>query len=552
LDAVRRFGATSVPAFELRRSRSFRLTSGKLIFWGSFAFYLAVAFYFVFGAHIIMGDALSRVGSAERVFFSRDPHLAAIGFVWVPLPILAVLPLVPLKALWPELVTQGFASNIVSAAFMAGAVYLVRRILVEMGISRLVRWVLIGAFALHPLIVFSAGNGMSEAPFIFFVLLSAYYFRQWLLTGELSAQVVTGVALALAFLARYEGAIAGLSVVVVAGLVTLIRSKGSRTQRVMVALSDALIVGAPVALAVGLWTATSWLITGEALPNATSAYGTISQLRALGIPQGGLSIDGMLLVARAVTTLEPPWAIAIAVGLAIAVKRRDMAGLAILSVLGPTLAFMVWSYGTGALTHELRYLVTVVPLCILSLAVALRPRRLAQPTVASSGFVMTLRTGPGASALHFSVVLLILASIAGMFGALPSSYAALRGGSDYRQQAYGWAAERAIAARLDALELPRGSILIDSFLGFPIIQGSARPDQFVATSDRDFKQAVSDPSGLGVRYLMVPEGRSTGTLDALNRTYPGIYETGGGIGQLVEEFPIPDKLNWRLFRVVSN
>src|SRR3982074_579514 len=84
---------------------------------------LAAATYLVFGVHVVIGDALSRVANAQYVLFSRDPHLAAIGFVWNPLPSLVELIVLPFRSLWPVLAQVGFAANLMSALFMAGAVY---------------------------------------------------------------------------------------------------------------------------------------------------------------------------------------------------------------------------------------------------------------------------------------------------------------------------------------------------------------------------------------------------------------------------------------------
>src|SRR5438309_6829994 len=137
--------------------------TGLLVFGAALVLYLAVAVVLVFGANVILGDALARVANAYRILFSRDPHLASIGFVWSPLPSLAELPLLPLKAFWPDLASRGFAGNIVTAAFMAGAVYQLWAFLRELALSRLMRLGLTAAFALHPLIVFFGANGMSEA-----------------------------------------------------------------------------------------------------------------------------------------------------------------------------------------------------------------------------------------------------------------------------------------------------------------------------------------------------------------------------------------------------
>src|SRR5437879_12022009 len=99
--------------------------------------------------------------------FSRDPHLAAIGFVWNPLPSLAVMPVLALKVLWPALARQAFAGNLVSAAFMAGAVVEVAGILADLGARRWLVAVLTASFALPPLVVLYGPHGVSEAHLLF-------------------------------------------------------------------------------------------------------------------------------------------------------------------------------------------------------------------------------------------------------------------------------------------------------------------------------------------------------------------------------------------------
>ena len=115
---------------------------------------------------------------------------------------------------------------------------------------------------------------------------------------------------------------------------------------------------------------------------------------------------------------------------------------------------------------------------------------------------------------------------------------------------------RAVAAWIDADHLPSGSVLIDSYTGFPILLASKDPHQFVITNDRDFQQALTDPAGNGVQYLLVPSPRNTvsvSSLDALTRAYPGLYAGGGGIGTLVRDFTGTDAgSGWRLYRVIAN
>jgi hypothetical protein len=76
----------------------------------------------------------------------------------------------------------------------------------------------------------------------------------------------------------------------------------------------------------------------------------------------------------------------------------------------------------------------------------------------------------------------------------------------------------------------------------------------VITSDTDFQQILSDPSANGVEYVLIPSDSGMGTLDAVNRAYPGVYATGRGIGTLVTTFHdnSDSHTDWRLYRVSSS
>jgi hypothetical protein len=106
--------------------------------------------------------------------------------------------------------------------------------------------------------------------------------------------------------------------------------------------------------------------------------------------------------------------------------------------------------------------------------------------------------------------------------------------------------DREIAADLDRLTLGEGTVLTDTAYAYPIVLGSARPTQFVITSDFDFRDAVADPSGHGIRYVLVPERAES---DALRRQWPTLYEDGAGIAVLVKKWPGAYLGEWRLYRV---
>jgi hypothetical protein len=84
------------------------------------------------------------------------------------------------------------------------------------------------------------------------------------------------------------------------------------------------------------------------------------------------------------------------------------------------------------------------------------------------------------------------------------------------------------------------------------MERSHRPSistQFVIPSDRDWRLALADPQAAGVRYLLVPDpSKQLSALDAIDRTYPGIFRSGAGIGKLVDSFPgVSGSPTWHLF-----
>jgi hypothetical protein len=105
---------------------------------------------------------------------------------------------------------------------------------------------------------------------------------------------------------------------------------------------------------------------------------------------------------------------------------------------------------------------------------------------------------------------------------------------------------------VDAMNLPRGSVLIDAFLGFPIILQSHDPEQFVITADRDFAQSVEDPVTFHVRYLLVPPSGGNASLDAINRMYPNLARNPA-FATAVHIFPaLGPSPSWTLYKLVGS
>ena len=556
-----------------------RPSDAALWFWASLVLYLALAAYITLIAHSegLGQDGVSRVAIANRILFSRDPHLAAVGFVWSPLPELALVPLVALKSLWPALVQEAFAGNILSALFMAGAAYQIFRLLEEVGVRRWVRWLLTATFALHPMIVLYAVNSMSEAMFIFFLLLVVRQLHRWLRTGEMAGLVGAAFYLALMYLTRYEAAAAAAAVVVIVGFATFMRTTGATHLRMRAATLDGVIVVAPFAAAFAIWALTSWLITGTAFQQFSSSYGNAAQLQSRGL-SSSLTLAQELGAANQalhwMLALEPFLPVVLVVCLAVIVWRRDWIALAAPAVLGAVLAFMFYAQVSGSVLRLLRYFIVVIPLVIVMVGITLARRSVAASPRPAAGparagwrerAIPWLSVGMKSTAAVVAIVLMALSIPAGyravMDPAINVGYAVELQGLEHpgaltqpeRLAAARFDTEHQVSQYVNSLHLAKGTVLVDDFLGFVIVMSSENTEQYVITSDRDFQQVLADPATNGVRYFLVPSVQALGKLDAINRAYPGAYANGGGLGTLVKQFnDVSDGgTNWRLYRVTD-
>jgi hypothetical protein len=569
------------PAFGGLATRSLTVVrrGSVAVFLISFVGYLIAGALLAFRSGVILGDAWSRVGNAAWMIISRDPHFAAVGFVWNPLPSLAELPLVAIRGLWPPLVTAGFAGNLVSAAFMAGAVVVVARIALDLGVRGAWAVVLVALFAINPMIVLYGANGMSEAPFVFFLLLAVRYLLVWWRTDRTYALTGVGFALALAYLTRYEAVAAAAGALLVIGARTYVRSTGGWRERIPWVSADLLVAGLPIAFAFVGWAIASWIITGNPFETFTSVYGNSSQIELAGSSIAavtGHGVDAFRYVLGEILGLAPGLPILVALIAVMAVWRRRWEVLVPFVIFGSVLAFGVLTTVAGASFAWLRFSIAAIPLSIVLALVAVAPSPVRDPgptaeEEVSAGGASAPRVGPrlidrrfgavsGAAAAAFGVGIVALVAISLPIGLVTMTdpqtgreeadqVRALAGGYDptlasVQQAAVG----SAVARYIDDLDVPDGSVIVDIALGFPIVLQSSHPHRFVITPDRDFERILADPASFKARYLLVPSGAGYSARDAVTRAYPRLFDDGDGFSHLVAQFG-SGTFAWRLYEV---
>ena len=257
------------------------------VFFASLVLYLAVGYWLQVRHGFIIGDALSRVSAAQTVLFSRDPHLAAIGFIFTPLTAMVQIPAIAISPLWPDMAERAFSGTIMSSIFMAGAVVQVFGMGADRGLPRAYSVAIAMLFAVNPMIVFYGSNGMSEAPFIFFMSWAVRRLIMWMLDDDVHHLIVAGgIAMGLAYLTRYDAVACIAAAGLLVGVTTYLRARPA--PRFRRALLDLLMVSGPGFAAFIGWAAVSWLITGQAFAQFTSQYGNTAILEQSGQTKPGL------------------------------------------------------------------------------------------------------------------------------------------------------------------------------------------------------------------------------------------------------------------------
>lgn len=532
------------------------------------ALYVAVGYWLQVRQGYIMGDALSRVFAAQSVLFSREPHLAAIGFIFTPLTAMVQIPAIALSPLWPDLAVRGFSGTLMSAPFMAGAVVQLMSMGTDRGLSRRYVLVIAALFALNPMIVFYGSNGMSEAPFVFFLTWAVRRLIMWMVDDDVHHLIAAGgIAMGLAYLTRYDAA----ACVAAAGLLvaTTTYRRARTPPRAHRALLDLVLVSGPGLAAFVGWAFAGWLITGEPFGQFTSQYGNSAILQQSG--GGARDVVGGVAFSAVCMTLLAPALLPVAAGASALRWRRPNWTMLMppIAVFGAALVFQTLSYAWGATFPFLRFYIVVIPFAACLALLAVPDGRLAEPKRRgrhAPPAVGEPMSGPAWSrplaAAAFAVCLPVAAwgmslpayapqewALGAVLAPQPDSVSPAT--ADQRRVAATFSTERQIAGYLDRLRLPQSSVITDTMYGFAVVVASDHPKTFVVPSDRDFVTLLNDPVGHHIRYLLTVPNSGRGSADALNLRYPTLYETGSDVATLELEIPNQgqNQPNWRLYRV---
>ena len=504
-----------------------------------FALFVWVGWRIAVDAANLPGDALSRMANASSAVLSRDPHLESIGFIWSPFPTLWQVPLVNLGRIWPVLVDRALIAVFVSAFLMTWTVSVLRRWLVDAGVQRVTRLVLVTAFVVHPFILLYGANGMSEAGMLCFSVLAARRLALWFETERPIELSRAGIALGFGYLTRYEFAATIVAVIALVAVMAYHRADGEHRDKLREGALRASVVGVPAVFAMVLWTIISWAIVDEPFAQFSSKYGNSQLVKAgaAGIIASAGSIDGLPRVVFFLKQLMVVGAIG-AVATVLLVWWGTRGGPRIFSalvVLGAPIGFQLLTAYSGSSFAWGRYVISVVPLTIMLLGAA----------------SVSIVAAPGANRRMIPLLICSLAAVSSLIGLVLTRSGELETGDERAQLAavptpYGTGEPYApnsavtigsrIAAGIDALHPRHGEVLTDTAAAFAIVINADDQRDYVIPADRDFERINADPGIFGIRYILVPDASSS-AYNAVSAERPSLYEDGAGIATLVKEWP---------------
>jgi hypothetical protein len=538
------------------------------------AAYLTVAILLDFKYVILPGDAVARMANGYYVLWSRDPHLAAVGFVWSPLQSFADIPFLLFKPLFPVLATHDLAGSLASVLSGVGAVYQIHAALREWGVRRGPRLMLTLVFGINPMIIYYAGNGMSDMLLIFLLVMTTRYFLRWLYREDLRSLVYAGSALGLAYLDRYEAlGAAGMAGVVVLGVSYWRRAGRASVARFKSAFGDLTIFLIPIATTFIAWAMMSYVIVGQAFPGVSSQYGTASQTSAAAY----LTLaDRANHLIHNVGYLAPLLPIGLVLAIFFSARRRDIRILAPLAILGGSITFDALGLMANFLEPWYRYFMVCVPLdvmlvgCILAHGTtSIRTPESAVAHTANTSVKDQRKRNFAANAFGIAAVVILLGvsvptSGKGIFANGTQSSESTELGALLLAHpskiqllfTRHFAHIQSIDAYIGDMHLPDGSIVAGTFADCTpqIVTSVPNSKIFVITNDRDFQQVVADPLTFGAHYLLVPQNIGVGLVDPLNERYPTLYANGAGFAKLVHQFNSNDGTCavYRLYRVTGH
>lgn len=496
----------------------------------------------------LWGDAISRSSAALIALHSNDPHLAAIGFVWMPLPtLLTILPV----AAYPwsaDIVSNGFASSLITVFAGTLTTAIVFGTARRFGLSLLLATVYSLLVAFSPMLFLFSTNGMSEGVAAPFMIGSVCCLLLFWDSGQRRYIAMSGILLGLAFACLYQAVNFGgiMLAAMILGLFSTENAPSAPQGRPRAIEGLSILFLVPSTYIAILWVVSNYAIMGDPLYFATSVYSNEGYVASAGQDRIADAVTGDLLgtlefsIVRTLPFFIPIAAILLVrliEGRLLRINSLTMTGLALCVPFGLITLQLYDGTSFGWLRYFMYPLFVAAGWGLYEIGKS-RRRNLAigivfgawVVTAPASLFVMN---DPAMGQNEYQVVRSIWS------------------GETAKEVGYPLYFEdvRPVAAAIDALGADE-LVLVDSSNAWTIagtVSRATLKQNLVFTSDDRFRDALAAPATEGISYLLVPNP-AVAPQDLLNGKYPALWQGNEPGFSLVRDFD-QTGVGWRLYRV---
>ncbi len=480
--------------------------------------------------HFFVNDALARTSDAVFITVGRDPHLGAIGFFWPPLPSFIQAPFVPFLE---PLGRADLAGPLSSAVCMALTIPVLARLCTRLGLSRGLRLAICAAFALNPVTIYYAANGMSEACSFLFISIAMLGFLTFIRTRATPDLIILTAGLCGAVLTRLE---APLLTAVLAAVAAFEWGRWRQS------LWTATLIALPPAVTFIIWMLVQWVILGS--PFFFVEGGQQGPTHAVWLPD--TANHPLLAFPWALhwgVVLGPALVVALAVLVWLPLQPTTRGTIGILAGASVFLAIQIFQIITHTGYGDPRYFVTSVLFATFAVIWLASRRPSPLDHLWNFGLVGLLVvagvTGPRALSsgvtthiegeCHFFAYGAgkVLPFLARSFPAKSADYCSPQG-----DQLASW---QQLDAYLDRTLKPGDHVLADNFSNFYAVLFTRKANQFVVRNDRDWQRIVANPDAY-VDYIVTVGSVGKGGVTVLPHA-------GADVGRSIIE---GDRSAWKL------
>ncbi|NOU93074.1 hypothetical protein GC093_07475 [Paenibacillus sp. LMG 31456] len=501
-----------------------------LLFILTFAAEFAFGYYLTCIRGYVAGDAISRVANAFYISHSRHPHLAAIGFVWNPLPSLIEWVWLWFWPIFPKLASNALAAVLTTSLFAAGTVVLLLQNLIRFGLPTPLSVLFCILYALNPFLFLYGANGMTEVMFTFFLVATVTSLSRWLEDEASRHIIMLSMALALAFLVRYEAiplaAAAGCSMLIAIFFIPskhISRADNKASFKYLRSEGSIIVALTPFVYTCLIWIFLNYMIMGNPFFFFNSNYSNLSFSEALsGNDQFSRMIGNPVNIISYVAFKSSFFSVPLLIIVLFRLVTRKLLQWDMLIFIGillsiPALQSVMLYKGTSY--GWLRFFFYIFPIMAAWLPYEIVRLKLNAKFVLSVHLIGLVVTGA------------LVAYAMSDPSRASEEYDTFNYGKNYNEQQIA----KQIAQYIND-ELPDDLILLDSFTDFQVIVNTNKPSNLVITSDLDFLKILANPAEFQVSYILVPPPIEGGLINAINKQYPSLYEHGGHWVTLEKQF----------------